>query len=271
MAHDVIEGDRFEQLPATFFAVTAEGAPVEVSTDGGEVLNEAPALGFESDGYDSGVPISGSDAFLINLCCEPAAGHIARFETWSEIGENPFASPAFNAWDVAVASDGSEAVFSGYDRWLSPVAPDADRIGLGASNGSAPDVAWLGDRLGVVYLHRGRTPAVVEVIELDSKRQPISRRAFELVGPAISVDVNADGNLVVVATTFGSDPAASGEVYDINTGELMAEFPLEDGTTSIDYDTTGRFLAYVDGEGTARWQGAGRSGVLGEGFRTIHW
>ena len=123
----------------------------------------------------------------------------------------------------------------------------------------------------MVYLHRGRTPAVVEVIDLNSDRQPISRRAFELVGPAISVDVNADGNLVVVATTFGSDPAASGEVYDINTGELLAEFPLEDGATSIDYDTTGRFLAYVDGEGTARWQGAGQSGVLGEGFRTIHW
>ena len=90
------------------------------------------------------------------------------------------------------------------------------------------------------------------------------------LGPRDDVDVNADGRFVVVANP-SSGQTAKGQVYDPDTAKLVAEFGLETGVFEIDYDVTGRFLAYVDSDGIAHWQGGGESGVLGEGYRTVTW
>lgn len=55
------------------------------------------------------------------------------------------------------------------------------------------------------------------------------------------------------------------------TGELVAEFDIEPGSRMGGYDPSGRFLIYVDGSGSARWQGLGQTGVLGEGYTFASW
>jgi hypothetical protein len=63
---------------------------------------------------------------------------------------------------------------------------------------------------------------------------------------------------------------ARGIVFE-PTGELVAEFDVEPGSRMGGYDPSGRFLIYVDGEGTVRWQGLGQTGSLGEGYLFASW
>ncbi len=276
-AASYLKEPRLGPLPDSFFAIEIDGDAVEVNSSTGEVLNRIPGLGVDDDEeiqsqvFDDLVSIPNSDQLLLSECCEPAAGFMGLLSGWNDFDLNSRVS-GFNAWEVSPGPDGRHLAFSGYVRFVYEVGSEPVGIDdtIGASNGSNPDVAWLRDRLGVAYLHRGNVPAVVEIIEFDADYLPISRRNFELQGPASAFDVNADGNLVVVVNPPAGQ-AASGQVYDPNTGELMAEFALEAGVFDLDYDVSGRFLAYVDRDGIARWQGGGNSGVLGEGYRAISW
>lgn len=272
-----VEDQRSGQLPDSFFAVQSDGDAVEVDTATGEELNRIPALPsfdepeIQDQVFDEVVPIPGSTGLLVNECCEPAAGQITYLQDWADFTRADL-EPGFAGWEVSVSPAGDRFVLSGYQLEIVEVGADrrTPRLILGTSDGSNPDVAWLRDRLGVVYLHRGTSPAMVELIEFDDQFRPISRHNFRLQGPASSIDVNAKGQLVVAATDYDR-AAVSGQVYDPDSGELVAEFALEDGVKELDYDVTGRYLAYVDGQNIARWQGGGKSGVLGEGYFTVNW
>lgn len=54
-------------------------------------------------------------------------------------------------------------------------------------------------------------------------------------------------------------------------GEVVAEFPVEPGSRIGTYDPSGTFLIYVTGAHEARWQGAGQSGSLGQGYFFAAW
>lgn len=274
-----VDDGRAGPLPDSFVGIETNGDLVEVDTATGQTMERIAGLAdggedeIQSQVFDDVLRIPGSDTFVVNECCEPAAGFVSLIEDWTAYDHaESHSGPGFNVWEVSPSVDGKFLAFSGYLRFIFELGTDpsqADRP-LGESDGSNPDVAWLRDRLGVVYLHRGNSPAVVELIEFDSDYRPISRRNFLLEGPGSAMDVNADGK-IVVAVNHPAGQAANGQVYDPDTGELFAEFALETGVFDVDYDVTGRFLAYVDRDGFARWQGGGDSGVLGEGYLAVSW
>ncbi len=276
-------------VPSSFVGVTSDGVAVEVSTETGDVLRRLADPIADADDLAEGFNgIDEATAFgplvLLNECCEPAAG-LLRFAPSLASEPGPDAErteqAAFAGWETAATENGRWIAISGYTRQIVDLQVEPEQlitdgiaglgaIQLGSSNGANPDVAWLRDRLGVVYLHRGNTNGVVEIIELKADFQPISRRSFETQGPASAVVVNAAGNIVVVSSAFGSDETI-GQVYDIETAELLAEFPLAEGTEDIDYDASGTYLISVDGEGRVTWQGAGLTGDLGTGFISANW
>lgn len=246
---------------------------VEVSSSDGSELNRVAGPEVDDEEFFQAVvevvPIPGSDQFIVNECCEPAAGAMYLVGGWDGVAGDKTGDSYFSGWEVSTRPDGAEIAVSGYTRFHAKLDREI-LLPLGTSNGSNPDVAWLRDRLGVVFLHRNDTPAVAEIIELDRSGRAISRRSFALAGPASAIDVNAAGDLVVVAAEFGSG-SSRGEIYDVDTAAMTASFGLEDGTANLDYDVSGQYLIYVDGEGVARWQGAGQSGVLGTGYINANW
>jgi hypothetical protein len=86
------------------------------------------------------------------------------------------------------------------------------------------------------------------------------------------IGTQASGNLVGFLHTYGDSgiTATEGVVFS-TVGEVLANFPVETGSFWGGYDPAGKFLIYVDGDNTVRWQGAGQTGSLGNGFIFASW
>jgi hypothetical protein len=99
------------------------------------------------------------------------------------------------------------------------------------------------------------------------------------VGPGQWLDgigTQEGGNYVGFLNTEEADAEApsikstEGVVFT-ESGELVATFPVEVGSSWGGYDPAGRVLIYTDGDGVVRWQGLGQSGALAEGFIHASW
>ena len=106
---------------------------------------------------------------------------------------------------------------------------------------------------------------------------PTSRVPIDWVAPdqrLLGLDAQAGGNLVSFLTRYGASGESittHGVVYSPVTAELLAEFPVESGSSFGGYDPSGRFLIYTTPSGDVTYQGLGRVGVLGEGYVFASW
>jgi len=224
-------------------------------------------------------------------CCEPAIGtsYVVDDDQTFDLIADPGAVTSRNGLGPQVNAAGDRVALSLLDLGVvvadaatgaEIAGPQAVKQVVGAAVGGDPDsflnpfpVAWHGSSTVAVGWPRigGDTIQAVDV----SGASPVA------VGPAITVggaivagDVRTDGALVVAVIRDGAEgraAAVAGEVYDPDTGELLAEFALPPETIDVDYDPTGTFLLTVDADGSVTWFGQGRSGLLAEGYTAVSW
>ncbi|MGI9610726.1 MAG: hypothetical protein ACR2NL_10585, partial [Acidimicrobiia bacterium] len=183
-------------------------------------------------------------------------------------------------WEAQLSPNGEYVLHTGYFASILPHGRSA-QPGIEAGRGEDAEYyftpAFLRDRIGVAYSwwrwDDDEDRVSLDVVELDRSGEVVERRTFPVPGALAGLDVRADGKLVALIdkgnpSRFGGSQAL---VLDPDTGETVAEFALEPGSHSMGYDPTGTFLLYVDGTGTAHWQGRGQSGVLASGLIHADW
>jgi hypothetical protein len=279
--------------PATFVAVTDDYEAVEVDTITGDVLRSFGQTGtsadFSSEGelgpnaLDAVWRSSDRSVTFISDCCEPAAGIIYLLTADDQIraGSQEDLDFVFG-WSLSPAPIGGN--FVTLNEAISVMDPDRldspihwtwifDTFGTWAAgtptwNPAGDAVTWLGvDDAGVTYVHS---------VSLVSEEPEELATALDWVGAGRQVDgltTRADGNLVAFLSTVGESgtiDVTEGVVIDPG-GALLARFPVEVGSMLGGYDLSGQYLIYVDGQSTVRWQGAGQSGSLGDGYIFASW
>ena len=135
--------------------------------------------------------------------------------------------------------------------------------------------AWDRDGSGIYWLTGTGSDTSLAFIDFDvSEMGVVADLSWVEEGQYLDgIGMQASGNLVGFLSTYDEPeepPEVSGVVFSV-TGDVQAEFTVEDGSNWGGYDTSGRFLIYVDGDGTVRWQGIGQSGALADGFIFASW
>ncbi len=280
-------------LPPFFVAVRDDSAVVEINTVTGRTTRvlipppepDPPNAEIEGNRIGSVWWHRESGRMVVEEGPEPAGGNIWHMPIgadYAEVRDSSFDSvEGFRfggGWQAAPSPNGDYVLHTGYFvSILATGVQDQMGIDIAANDGSFSFTpVWLRDRVGIAFTTdpvNGVGPYGLDVVELDARGQVSERRTFEIDRPAAGMAVRADGSLVVLLDD--GDPLMWGGsealVIDPDTGETIAEFALEDGSHSLTYDPTGTYLLYVDGEGTARWQGRGQSGVLAEGLLHADW
>ena len=273
-----------EGMPSTVIAVTDDTHElVELDAADGQVvrtLGSAGDLDDETGNFIDGAwwhPATG--VIIVSDGPEPAAGNLTLVEPGEDYERQDGPDGWGMGWDVAISPDGRFALVTGYGYDVSVLAEGTNgrRVVIQLSD-SPEDLryhpAWLRDRLGVAMVRDvDGVRNLIDVIELDDDGRVVSTVTYQLDRPIADLEVRSDGGLVVLYDD-GRNPSGGGTravIVDPDSGEIEAEFDLEEGSHSLAYDATGRLLLYVDGEGTLRWQGAGDSGVLAEGYSHADW
>lgn len=289
--------ERPDTIPTSFWAIEQGTFDlVRVASADGTVLDRLGGWGesaatSEAPQLLTSVEAATDGRLWLDDCCEPAIGTsyvVDDRQTFDliaapdAVGRRPGLSPEVNV-------DGDRVALSLLD--LGVVVADSvsgDEIAgpaavkevVAAAVGSDPDgflnpfpVAWHGSSTVAIGWPRIGGD-VVQAVDV-SGTSPVA------VGPAITVggeivagDVRTDGSFVVAVNRSGTEgraAAVAGEVYDPDTGELLAEFALPPATWGVDYDPTGTFLLTVDADGSVTWFGQGRSGVLAQGYTAVSW
>lgn len=278
--------------PATFVAVTDDYQAVEVDTRTGQIVHvfgqTGTAAGVEAaDEMPPNVLVGAwrvRDGSTIGLsdCCEPAAGRLFFVEAGEDLGADPYSSSGSwnTGWTVSPSPIDNRFATLGYS--LSVIDPgvtdDAgsglwiDEPSLGFPDGA---VAWTRDGSELYWI--GRIDHVTALATLDlAEGAPTHVTVLPWVGvhqSLLGIGSQANGNLVGFLHTRDEDfsiVATSGIVFS-TSGAVLANFPVETGSTWGGYDPSGVFLIYADGEGTVRWQGLGNAGVLADGFVFASW
>jgi hypothetical protein len=223
--------------------------------------------------------LADGSAYLMSECCEPAAG--AMF--WMEP-------------DEVITPEGHEHDRGGVDAWAANPSPSS-RAMAAASYGvsiDSPDngqvwrwfsadefyastpPTWSRD-LSTLWVIGG--DGEIDLLwTIDAASSTVSNIEIDWAGEdqyLSGLGTQSSGRLVTFRLTPDGDDdyendLARGIVFEPN-GELVAEFDVEPGSRMGGYDPSGRFLIYVDGEGTVRWQGLGQTGSLGEGYLFASW
>jgi hypothetical protein len=273
-----------EGMPSTVIAVTDDTYElVELDAVDGRVVRTLGSTGDVDDGTGNFIdgawwhPATG--VIIVSDGPEPAAGNLTLVEPGENYERQGGPDGWGMGWDVAISPDGRFALVTGYGYDVSVLAEGANgrRVVIQLSD-SPEDLryhpAWLRDRIGVAIVREvDGVRNVIDVIELDDGGRVVSTVSYQLDRPIADLEVRSDGGLVVLYDD-GRNPLDGGTravVVDPDSGEIEAEFDLEEGSHSLAYDATGRLLLYVDGEGTVRWQGVGESGVLAEGYIHADW
>lgn len=275
--------------PATFLAVNDDFAAVEVDTETGEVIRMVAQVDTAEDlenaecdacvDFVDGIwRLADGSAYLLSECCEPAAGSMSWMgpddvmtpETQQEGG-------GVQAW--AATPSPSSRVVAGASYGVSIDSPESGQVWSWFSAdefyGSTPP-SWSRD-LSMLWVIAGDRE--VDLLwTIDPASSTVSSAEISWLGDdqyLSGLGTQASGRLVTFRLTddgdedFGND-LARGIVFE-PTGELVAEFDVEPGSRMGGYDPSGRFLIYVDGIGTVRWQGVGQTGSLGDGYLFASW
>ena len=277
--------------PATFLAITDDYAAVEVDTLTGDIVHIFGQTGTAADVANAeemppnvlvGIwRLLDGSAIGISDCCEPAAGNIFYVESGGDLGPDPYQSGSKeHGWSLSpsptqnffanlgyslIVADPNVTADTGPGQWI-------DEPSLGFPMGAA---AW--DRDGSQLWWTTRIDEVAALATLDlAEGAPthVTVLPWVMVNQSIEgIGSQASGNLVGFVHTRNADyevTDTTGVVFS-TLGEVVANFPVETGSTWGGYDAAGKFLIYVDGNGAARWQGAGQSGALGTGFVFASW
>lgn len=275
--------------PATFLAVTDDYEAVEVNTETGEIVRsfgqraDAAALATWDEISPNVVDgiwrsVSG-DVVLISECCEPAGGRIT-FLSGDQALDSDYNNPASQGWWVVPAAHSDQVIITGYftevvDASDGAMTPDAttlfenDGSGVGA-------IGWSLDGTSIYWLDEGSAQLTTWAVAGDSI-SVAETVAVDWIGSdqhVFGLGAQASGNLVSFLTDFDSDGApgaTEGVVYSPETGEVLARFPVPDGSVFGGYEPSGRFLIYTTRGGTVMYQGVGKVGTLGEGFLFASW
>lgn len=276
--------------PATFLAVNDDYAALEVDTETGEVIRQIAQISTAEDvenaecsgcvnAVDAIWRLADGSAYLMSECCEPAAG--AMFWMGPDDAMTPETHEhdrgGVTAW--AATPSPSSRVMAAASYGVSIDSPDNGRLWSWFSAdefyGSTPP-SWSRD-LSMLWVIGG--DSVDDMLwTIDPVSSTVSGAQLDWLGDDQSLSglgTQASGRLVTFRLTddgdedFGND-LARGIVFE-PTGELVVEFDVEPGSRMGGYDPSGRFLIYVDGNGTVRWQGLGQAGFLGDGYQFASW
>lgn len=227
------------------------------------------------------------DGSMIGLadCCEPAAGRMFFLEVNGELGTDPYSSlaPWTQGWSLSPSPVDNRFASIGYSiEVFDPASPRESDVGAWISDADEPSLgfpfgvaAWVRDG-SQLYWSGSRDEATV-LVTLDlADPQPSPVTVLSWVDTDQFLDglgIQASGNLVGFLHTHNASfevVETEGVVFS-ETGELLASFPVETNSLWGGYDQSGRFLIYVDGDNTVRWQGLGMSGALADGFIHASW
>ena len=276
--------------PATFLAVNDDHAAVEVDTATGEMIRVIAQISTAEDlanaecsacvnAVDAIWRLADGSAYLVSECCEPAAGAMFWMRPdeviTPEVHEHDrvgltawLANPSPSSRAVAAASYGVSIDSPDDGQVWSWISPDGFFASSPPSWSRDLSTLWLVGGDGAVDLLWTIEPAssTVSSAELPwlSGDQYLSGLGTQASGRLVTFRLTDDGD-----EDFGND-LARGIAFE-PAGELVAEFDVEPGSRMGAYDPSGRFLIYVDGDGTARWQGVGQTGLLGEGYPFASW
>ncbi len=258
--------------PASFFAITVEGAAVEVDTVSGRILREIAQLDDPTSDVElpqvlvSIWPVAGTDGtVLLSDCCEPAAGNIYRLDADDRI-DDPAEVWAGGGWEAVPDARGARVATSAYTSTVR--ADDGTETALFDTPGVTSFVDWLRDRDGVVFAEPGENSTVIRRFDLDASGSVATAVEFTLPFSGRDLTVRADGNLVLLATE--PDGVDRGIVFTPD-GDLVTAFDTVAGGQILDYDARGLFVIQLDDDGNASWQGLGQSGTLGSGYLWVQW
>ncbi len=273
--------------PATFVAATDDFRAVEVDTVSGAVIasygrvtsEDDLAIAAAEDTYPNVVDAvwrtSDGEWVVVSECCEPAGGVIHYLSDGQVLTPGIKEGIIFSdGWAVGPSPFSGDVAVLGYFVRVGEVGElPITRDAAAADSFPAGVPAWSrsGDR--VYWLSSGASGTLMNTADLEVGDAD-SWESLELawVGGEQWLDglaTQGSGNLVAFLVDAG-ERSTTGVVFT-PAGELVASFPVEDGSRFGGYDPTGRFLIYVDGEGNARWQGLGRAGLLGDGFVHASW
>ena len=276
--------------PATFLAVNDDYAAMEVDTETGQVIRQIAQISTAEDVenaecsacinfVDAIWRLADGSAYLLSECCEPAAG--AMF--W--IGPDDVMTPetheheggSVQAWAANVSPSSRVVAAASYG--VSIESPETGQLWVWLSAetfyASTPpswsldlSTLWVIGGDGDVDLLWTIEPASSAVSSTEipwlGEDQYLSGLGTQAGGRLVTFRLTPDGD-----DDFGNDPVR-GIVFE-PTGELVTEFDVEPGSRMGGYDPSGRFLIYVDGGGTVRWQGIGQTGSLGDAYLFASW
>jgi hypothetical protein len=270
--------------------VNDDRAAVEVDTATGRVIRAIAQVTtqaeYEEDRgrnvVDGVWRLGDGSAALVSECCEPAIGHMYWVGPDEQVTseENPLLPESFasSGWMAAPSPITRSVAISGTSVGL--VSPELGSLGgwnivCCEFNASSPP-SWSLDLSTLWVIGRERSGDLLWAIDL--ARSTVSGTELSWLSEdqyVSGLGTQASGRLVTFRLTPDGDDdyendLARGIVFEPN-GELVAEFDVEPGSRMGGYDPSGRFLIYVDGEGTVRWQGLGQTGSLGEGYLFASW
>jgi hypothetical protein len=274
--------------PATFVAVTTDYAAVEVDTASGDMLRSIAQVATGADVENAEcaacvnyvekiLRLADGSAYLISECCEPAAGVMFWMEPGDQVTpENHDHREPMWGWYVSPAPLIKARAVSGYG--FGVASPESGRswdwqISVVDPLYAATPPSWSRDLKSLHLIDDQNGLWTADLVSGNHSTGELSWLADDQF--AWGLATQESGRLV----TFGVDGGPEENPFDNPTrgivfeptGALYAEFDVEAGSRMGTYDPSGRFLIYVDGQGTVRWQGLGQSGVLGEGFFFASW
>ncbi|MEL7155798.1 MAG: hypothetical protein AAFN30_04280 [Actinomycetota bacterium] len=288
--------ERATTIPDSFWAIDdARFDLVRVDADTGNVIETLGGWGAElaqGEGAQvlTSVEVAPGGRLWLDDCCEPAFGSVfdvdddQRFDLRADSGAvgrrtglSPEVSPDGALVAVAVGSDGVSVTTTGSGAAVAEgsaiASVVADAIGADPDAIGFPyPLAWLSAEV-LVVVSPGADEATLQAVDVSGATPVAVGPAVVLDGNVVAGDVRTDGHLVIALSEAGADASApvAGRVLDPDTGEVVAAFALPDGTSGIDYDTTGTYLLTVNQAGVVTWLGRGQSAQLATGMVAASW
>ncbi|NND01443.1 MAG: hypothetical protein HKN91_01520 [Acidimicrobiia bacterium] len=277
-------------LPATFVAVTDDWEAVEVNTATGERIRsiaqfDQPSETGEEPGFFNAIQNiwrSPDGAwYAISTCCEPAAGAIYFIPQDGTLDAQSTENAVLvDGWTAAPSPFDDRFATLGFSIAIGAAGEDADIVHSpdpadGMPNGS---VAWHNNGHQVSWLSSDRGRPNLVTLDLDNPESGPDVVPLDWVDDTQwlqGIAMQQSGRFVAFLNSQSDDPEApelirtEGVAFD--EFGLIATFDVELGSFWGGYEPSGRMLIYTDGDNVVRWQGLGKSGVLGEGYLHASW